>query len=255
MSDEIKVEQITVPKALFYLVDGLKIALSPKCRAYVVIPIIVNILLLILLGYGTFTYLKALVFELFDMFPAFLVFFAYVICALLGLTIFCVACYCFSTIATIIASPFYGLLADKVESEINGTHGDDMGVVDIIKDIPRILLRECKKQMFFLPLAFICLMITIIPFLNFLSPFLWFALTSWMGCLQYVDYAYDNHKITFTMMQKDLRNNMLPTFTIGASIAVCVCVPVLNILIPPAAVCAGTKYFVELQKRYQITKG
>ena len=116
MSDEIKVEQITVPKALFYLVDGLKIALSPKCRAYVVIPIIVNILLLILLGYGTFTYLKALVFELFDMFPAFLVFFAYVICALLGLTIFCVACYCFSTIATIIASPFYGLLADKVES-------------------------------------------------------------------------------------------------------------------------------------------
>ena len=130
-----------------------------------------------------------------------------------------------------------------------------MGVVDIIKDIPRILLRECKKQMFFLPLAFICLMITIIPFLNFLSPFLWFALTSWMGCLQYVDYAYDNHKITFTMMQKDLRNNMLPTFTIGASIAVCLCVPVLNILIPPAAVCAGTKYFVELQKRYQITKG
>ena len=92
MSDEIKVEQITVSKALFYLVDGLKIALSPKCRAYVVIPIIVNILLLILLGYGTFTYLKALVFELFDMFPAFLVFFAYVICALSGLTIFCVAC-------------------------------------------------------------------------------------------------------------------------------------------------------------------
>lgn len=70
-------------------------------------------------------------FSLFEGLPEFLSFVAYVLSYLLGIMIIFVCGYFFSTVATIIASPFYGLLADKVEALINGTHGDDMGVVDL----------------------------------------------------------------------------------------------------------------------------
>ena len=206
--------EITISEAITYIFTGLKLALSKECRLYIIIPLIVNVLFM----------------------------------STLGIMIIFVCGYFFSTVATIIASPFYGLLADKVEALINGTHGDDMGVVDLLKDIPRILAREFKKQLFFLPLALICLVISIIPVINVFSPIAWFLLTAWMGALQYTDYAYDNHKISFTLMMNDLKTHTIPTFTIGATVAFLLGIPVLNILIPPAAVCAGTKYYVEMQK-------
>lgn len=240
--------EITISEAITYIFTGLKLALSKECRLYIIIPLIVNVLFMSTCSYLLFTNIKALIFSLFEGLPDFLSFVAYVLSYLLGLMIIFVCGYFFSTVATIIASPFYGLLADKVEALINGTHGDDMGVVDLLKDIPRILAREFKKQLFFLPLALICLVISIIPVINVFSPIAWFLLTAWMGALQYTDYAYDNHKISFTLMMNDLKTHTIPTFTIGATVAFLLGIPVLNILIPPAAVCAGTKYYVEMQK-------
>lgn len=245
---EVTPVRLGIMDAVTYLKNGIRMALSKECRLYIILPIIVNIILLSILGYYLFTNLKTLVFNIFEDIPSYLNFLAYIISAFLSLTIIFVSCYIFSTLATIIASPFYGLLADKVEMILNQSHGDDMTIPQLIKDIPRILLREIKKQMFFLPLALVCLIISFIPALNLFAPILWFALTAWMGCLQYCDYAYDNHKIPFNSMQRDLKNNPIATLSFGTVIALSLTVPILNILIPPAAVCAGTKYYLEIQK-------
>lgn len=249
---EIKHDKIGVSQAVSFFALGIRIALSPQCRLYLIIPVIINLILLSLCGYALYSYIKPLIFSLFESFPDFLVFIAYIVTALLAITIFAMSCYIFSTVATIIASPFYGLLADKVENMLNGTRGDDMGFTDIIKDIPRIIRREFRKQLFFIPLAMLCLLITVIPVINIVAPLCWFMLTSWMGCIQYADYAYDNHKISFNSMQSDLKRNFIPSFTLGAMIAILLAVPILNLIIPPAAVCAGTKYYIELQKNYSL---
>ena len=248
-------DNISITETINYLSQGIKLALSKECRLYIIIPVTVNLVLMSILGYFLFTSIKDWVFGLVDMWPDFLIFLAYIFSAIFAILIIFVGCYLFSTIATIIASPFYGLLADKVEMKLNGTQSDDMGFIDIIKDIPRILKREFQKQLFFIPLAFLCLIVTFIPVINIISPVLWFLLTSWMGCLQYCDYAYDNHKISFSLMKKDLKHNSLPTFTFGALVSLALPVPILNILIPPAAVCAGTCYYLEMQKRYNLSQG
>ncbi len=238
-----------IKDALAFLNEGIGLCLSPQCRLYVILPVTVNFILLSALGYILYNYLSSLIFTLFETIPDFLSFVAYILSFILSATIIFVGCYVFSTVATIIASPFYGLLADRVEMILNNTCGDDMNLMQLIGDVPRILLREFKKQMFFVPLALLCLIISFIPALNFISPVLWFALTAWMGCLQYCDYAYDNHKIPFASMQKDLKNNAYATFSFGAVISIALSVPLLNIIIPPAAVCAGTRYYLEMQKR------
>lgn len=240
--------RLGIMDAVTYLKNGIRMALSKQCRIYIILPIIVNLILLSSLGYYMFTNLKDLVFNIFEEIPSYLNFLAYIISAFLSITIIFVSCYIFSTLATIIASPFYGLLADKAEMILNQSHGEDMTIPQLIKDVPRILFRELKKQMFFLPLALACLIISFVPGLNLISPVLWFGLTAWMGCLQYCDYAYDNHKIPFNSMQRDLKNNPVATLSFGTVIALSLSVPVLNILIPPAAVCAGTKYYLEIQK-------
>ena len=240
-------QNITVSQVLSFLGDGLRIAVSRECRIYVIIPILFNLALMSLAGYWLFTYLNSLIFYLFNMWPDFLIFLAYIISCLMAASIIFVACYFFSTVATILASPFYGLLADKVEMKLNGTKSEDLGFGGVIRDIPRIIRRELKKQMFFIPRALLCLVVMFIPLLNVISPVLWFLLTSWMGCLQYCDYAYDNHKIDFAVMRRDLAQNNLATLSFGALVAIAISVPVLNLIVPPAAVCAGTKYYLSIK--------
>ena len=53
-------------------------------------------------------------------------------------------------------------------------------------------------------------------------------------------------------MRHDLSMSRLCTFAFGGVIALAMTIPVLNLLIPPAAVCAGTKYYVELRQRYTL---
>ncbi len=239
-------------EVLSYLKDGLELALSKECRVYVLVPILINFVFLSFAGYELYTRLSDFLDSYFIHWPSFLTFLAYIISFVLGAAIIFACCYIFSTVATIIASPFYGLLADRAEMALNGTKSEDTGFAGIIKDIPRIMLRELKKQLFFIPRVIVCLIITVIPVVNAVSPLAWFLLTAWMGCLQYCDYAYDNHKIPFAVMRRDLARGKLPTFTFGAVIALCLTVPVLNLVIPPAAVCAGTRYYLEMQKRYAM---
>lgn len=249
MSDNnLKRNGISLSTTFDCLAQGFKLALSRECRAYVIIPVIVNFLLLSLGGYLAYSLINEGIFSLKEYLPDYLMFLLYLLTVIAALMIIFVCCYFFSTIATIIASPFYGLLADKAEMAIKGTSSPDSGLAEIIRDIPRILKREFAKQCFFLPRALLCLIISVIPGVNLISPVPWFLLGSWMGCLQYVDYAYDNHKISFKLMREDLKASTLPTFIIGAVIAICLAIPLLNLIIPPAAVCAGTRYYVELRK-------
>ena len=101
--------EITFSEAITYIFTGLKLALSKECRLYIIIPLIVNVLFMSTCSYLLFTNIKALIFSLFEGLPDFLSFVAYVLSYLLGIMIIFVCGYFFSTGATIIASPFYGL--------------------------------------------------------------------------------------------------------------------------------------------------
>ena len=230
--------------------EGLRTALSRECVLYVAVPVIVNLLLLSLAGYLLFSYLNDLLFSLFSWWPSFLIFLLYIVSFIFGATIFLVACYFFTTIATIIASPFYGLLAERVELKLTGRKPPDLGIVGLIRDVPRILMRELKKLLYTLPWLLLCLVLTVIPVLNLLCPACWLLLAAWLGALQYCDYAYDNHRISFTAMRRDLGRQPLNSLVFGGLIAAATAVPLLNLIAPAAAVCAGTRYFIELQRRY-----
>ena len=255
MIQDSSMRTIGVSDMVGYLFSGLSLALSKELRLFVIIPILINIVVLCLGGWLVVHFISAWLNEYLLLLPEWLSFLHWIVAIVLHLTVGFVFIYFFSTIATIIASPFYGLLAERTENLLRGASlpaEEGNFLVNVIKDIPRIIKRELQKQCFYIPRLIVCLLIAIIPVVNVVFPFLWFLLSAWMLTIQYVDYAYDNHKISFANMRHDLALYRLPSFGMGAVIYLLMLVPILNLIIPPAAVCAGTKYYVEMDKRYTI---
>jgi CysZ protein len=153
--------------------------------------------------------------------------------------------YGFVIVANLIGSPFYGYLAELTEKHLTGQEvNPDEGWAALLKDTPRILWREVQKIAYYLPRALGLFIIGLIPVVNLVAAVLWFLFNSWMMALQYVDYPADNHKVSFARLRRDLAAQRLSALGFGLPVALAAMVPVLNLVVVPAAVCGATAYWV-----------
>lgn len=248
MSDTFTHKNISIIDVFTYLVDGVKLAFSKSIRPYIIVPILANILLIglavILFFSFISSYISGFLLGFYD--NGFFLFLSYIITVILSISLLLLMIYYFSTLAIIIASPFYGFLAQKVEVMHTNNIPLDESFAAIFKDVPRILKRELDKQIYFIPRAIVCLIITLIPIVNFISPLCWVYLTSKMATIQFTDYGFDNNKISFADMKKALNHNKLSSLSFGFIIICAMALPIINLVIPVIAVCAGTLYFLDL---------
>jgi CysZ protein len=161
--------------------------------------------------------------------------------------------YFFSTIANWIAAPFCGLLAEQLEARLTGKPLPDSGWAGLVKDLPRIMKREWQKLAYYLPRAIVLLILYFVPgFGQTVAPVLWFLFSAWMLSIQYCDYPFDNHKVSFHQMRMALRQNKTDNMQFGALVSLFTMVPILNLAIMPVAVCGATAMWVD---RYRTTLG
>ena len=66
-----------------------------------------------------------------------------------------------------------------------------------------------------------------------------------MMAIQYCDYPMDNNKVSFPQMKLLLKQDRLTAIGFGGLIQFGLLVPLLNLLIMPAAVVGATIYWVE----------
>ncbi len=229
-----------------YLVSGMKLLKHPSLRFFVLVPLAVNILIfgsLITLGIG---YLKGLMDALLAGIPDWLDFIEWVLWPLIGLSMMLITGYLFTTVALLIASPFNALLAEKTEELVTGRPvGGLEGLGAALKSVPRSILRELSKILYYLPMAAFVLIMSFIPGLNAIAPILWFLLGAWMMGIQYVDYPMDNHQLSFTDVKEAVRARRLSSMGFGGAVALCSGIPILNFFIVPAAVVGATLLWCE----------
>jgi len=181
-----------------YLLDGAKMLGHPSLRLFVLVPLTINILIFgTLIGYG-FSYLTEFIDSLLSWIPDWLGFIEWILWPLIGITFSLITGYLFTAVALIIASPFNGLLAEKAEELVTGkpVSGPE-GLANALMLVPRGIIRELAKLMYYVPMAAFVLLITFIPGLNAIAPLLWFLLGAWMMSIQFVDYPMDNHQLSF----------------------------------------------------------
>ena len=224
-----------------YLVDGAKMLGHPSLRLFVIVPLAVNILIfgsLIGLGLG---YVTEAMDRVLGSIPEWLGFIEWILWPLIWLTLSLVTGYLFTAVALIIASPFNGLLAEKAEELVTGkpVQGPE-GLAQALLLVPRGIIRELLKLMYYVPMAVFVLLLSFIPLLNAAAPLLWFLLGAWMMSIQFVDYPMDNHQLSFADVKEAVRRRRLSSMGFGGAVALFASIPVVNFFVVPAAVVGAT---------------
>lgn len=220
--------------------------MRPGIRAFVILPLLANIIVMGGALWWLFSRFSGWISWLMAKIPGWLQWLDYLIWPVAVISILLVFTYFFSTIANIIASPFNGWLAEKLEAELTGRPAPDQGYADLIKDIPRILKREMVKLLYYIPRALVLLVLFFIPGIGqTIAPVLWFIFGAWMMSVQYGDFPFDNHKVSFPAMKQTLRRDNMTSLQFGSLVSVLTMIPFVNLFIMPAAVCGATALWVD----------
>lgn len=230
-----------------YLWRGFSLLGRPELRRYVAIPLTLNLMIFgALLGAG-WEIIENLTHRLLALLPDWLHFLQWILWPLAALLVLVAAAYVCSVCANIVASPFNALLAEKAEALLTGTtpHAASGSLWSTVADAPRSIVKELRKILFYLPRALMIFALSLLPPLYPVAPLMWFALGAWMLALEYCDYPMDNHRYTLLEVRTRLASERLTTYGFGAAAMLGSMVPLLNLVIMPAAVCGATLYWTE----------
>jgi len=177
--------------------------------------------------------------------PSWLSFLDFLLWPLFVILLLLMVFFTFTLLANIIAAPFNGFLAEKVEVVVRGADNfPPFSWAELLAMVPRTLKRELRKLSYFLPRAIGLLLLSLIPGLNLIATPLWLLFGVWMMAVQYIDYPCDNHKVSWDDMLAWLRAKRWQSLGFGGSTYLALLIPFVNILMMPAAVAGATLFWV-----------
>jgi CysZ protein len=229
-----------------YFFQGFSLITVKGLKRFVFVPLIINIGLFAGAFYFLFGEIALGIQGVINMIPDWLGWLKdgliYILWPVAVLSVLLIFALIFGTLANWIAAPFNGLLAEKVEQHLTGQTVDSSGLGDIIKDLPRTLGRELTKLLYYIPRAIGFLLLFFI--LPIIGQVLWFLFNGWMMAIQYADYPFDNHKISFAAMRNQLNQRKSLTFGFGIITSLFALIPIVNFIVMPVAICGATAMWV-----------
>jgi len=239
-----------------YLREGLKLVLSPNLRLFVLLPLAINLLLfggmIYFAGHQFALWLDALMPTL----PNWLSFLSYILWPLFVALLVLMVFFTFTLVANILAAPFNGFLAEKVEVVVRGEdHFPAFSWGELVAMVPRTFGREMRKLGYFLPRAIALFILSFIPVVNVIAAPLWLMFGVWMMAIQYIDYPADNNKMSWQDMLAWLRSKRWQSLGFGGITYLALMIPGVNVLMMPAAVAGATLFWVKEGKAVERTRG
>ena len=228
-----------------YLREGLKLVLSPSLRLFVLLPLAVNLLLFGGLIYFAGHQFSLWVDALMPSLPDWLSFLSYILWPLFVALVLLMVFFTFTLLANVIAAPFNGFLAEKVEVVVRGQDNfPPFSWSELMAMVPRTLSREMRKLGYFLPRAIGLFILSFIPVVNVIAAPLWLVFGIWMMAIQYIDYPADNNKMSWQDMLAWLRAKRWQSMGFGGITYLALMIPGVNVLMMPAAVAGATLFWV-----------
>lgn len=232
------------------LATGFNLAFRPGIRLYVLLPLLINFLLFASGTVWLADYFSGWLGDAMDKLPEWLQWLSWLFWAVFVTAIMLFSYYAFTVIARIIAAPFNSLLAERVEKELRGkSYAIEESIASMVV---RSIRREIVKLLYMLPRLFAVLLLSavlfIIPGFATLIPLLWFVFGAWILSLEYLDYNTDNHGLSYKKTKNIAQAQRQRALGLGGAIALLTSFPLINLVIMPIAVCAGTAWWVSTQE-------
>jgi CysZ protein len=230
-----------------YLLRGFSLVRQPGIRLFAVIPLLITLVVftaLIALGAGYFSDLMDSLLPAGDAWWATAL--RAVLWPLFALAMLLIWYFTFTLVANLIGAPFNGLLAEKVEAHLRGRPlADTGGLAEALKDALPSMLNELRKFAYYVLWAVPLLILFVVPAVNLAAPVLWALFMAWMLALEYAAYPMENHRIRFRDARRALAGSRALSLGFGAAVMGLMLIPVLNLLVMPAAVAGATALWVE----------
>lgn len=228
-----------------YLAQGLGLLSRPGIRPFVLIPLAINIVLFGSALWWGAQQVGALGALVSGWLPGWLEWLSWLLWPVFFLFALLFVGYGFSIVANLIAAPFNGYLAEKTEQLLTGAPlATENNWKTILLLVPRSIGRELRKLLYFVPLLVGVFVLSMIPGINAVAAPLGFLVASWMMALQYLDYPIDNHAMSFSRVKQAARQQRLTSMGFGGAVMLGTMIPLLNLVVMPAAVCGATAYWV-----------
>jgi CysZ protein len=219
---------------------GVKLLGTPGLRKFLIVPVLINIVLYsvaLLLGYFY-------VADLINLFiPGWLQWLSWILWPLFFISFFIAGFFTFTVLANLIAAPFYGKLSAKALAIITGR-----SYVSAEQPLVKVILAELKRLGYFAVSAIPLLLLSIIPGLNVIAPFLWALFGAWGMAMEYMAYPLENEGLLFSEQKQLLQSMRLGALSFGGIAVLGLTIPLLNIIVAPAAVIGATVYINRIKQ-------
>lgn len=228
---------------LGYVVRGLHLIGQPGLRRYVILPFAINVAIFVAAIYG-FVRLLDVVMQRFI--PHWLAWLEWLLWVPLAAGLAVAVFYTFSMVANLIAAPFTGLLAERLEYHLRGRptspqagFGDNLsGSVLAIRSQAAALIYNFTRTLPLFVLGFI-------PGLALVLTPVWMLFSAWMLALGYLATPTGNHHLDFRQNHALASKHRGLTLGLGAGLTVLSLIPLLNFLALPIGTAAATALWVE----------
>lgn len=169
---------------------------------------------------------------------------AVVVTALLLVTVF----FLFAFVATTIAAPFNELISEKTEALVKGLFQDTpFSVMALLRDSARSVGHSLAILAMYAGVLLLSLVLLLIPVLgHILFVAVGVLLSSYLFAFEFLGYPMDRRRYSFSEKRRFLRSRFRSTIGFGLGNVAVAAIPIVNILLLPAAAVGGTLLFLDL---------
>ena len=255
MSSAFNEPQSDLGLGFHYFIYGWRLMLQRQLMPFVIIPVAINAILMIALLWFFINHIAGWADWIVSFMPTWLDWLTMILVPLAVLSLIMLFYFTFTTITNFIAAPFNALLAEKVELQLTGEQLNNMTMAEMLKDVPRMLKREWQKMAYSIPRFIALFLLSFVPVVGqTVVPVLTFVFGAWLLAIQYCDYPFDNHKISFKRMRNALGQRKILNFTFGTFVSIFTALPFVNLVVMPVAVCGATAMWVEEYRNFMLSK-
>jgi CysZ protein len=226
-----------------YLARGVSLIKHKSIRRYVLMPLALNIILFGGLIWAGFSQFSPTVDWLMSFVPSWLGFLEGLLWLFLTLFTAVLVFFVFTPVANIISAPFNAIMSEKIEELLTGKDiNSGVSLITIIRDS---ILSQLGKLVYIGLWSLGLLVISLIPLINIIAPFLWLIFGSWLLSLEYLDYPMGNHDLTFRQQKDNLKKRRGLALGFGGGIMVLTSIPIINFMVIPIGVAGATAMWVD----------
>ncbi len=229
--------------------SGFGLLFKPGIKHFVLIPFIINM--------GLFSLATKLLSDQLDIWlekllPAWLDWLQWLILPLFWIAIALIIFYTFTILANLIAAPFNSLLSARIEAHLTGKEPKEINSDRFIKLMYRTTKSEIQKILYAIKWFIPLIIITFIPVINLIAPFLWILFAIWFFALEYNDYPLANRGLFFEEVKSYNRKNRMRSLGLGSAVFIMTSIPIINFLAMPVAVAGATKLTTKLNEKTEV---